>query len=415
MNNILILSPWADDWDIERAVGTPKVGTLIKGLLDRGFKIHLLLPKKDSFTNSPYSNLIIHPVYIYKLPKIKFLWLGTYLVEYLMVSFRFMIYGARLLRKYPLDIIYGISNSMGLAVYWLGRKFHKPTILKLLGVYCAIDSLRRHNPIHWLLYIAEIIACKLKFSKLIIVDDGTQGDKVADYFKVPKKRFLFYPQPIDKGFLRQASLEWLKKELGFKEDNYIILFVSRLIRAKGVDVAIRAMKLVAGREPKARFLIVGDGAKRKKYEKLAMKLGIWEWTRFIRSIKYQEMWKYYGIGDVLMSTNLVSNLCLPVIEAMASGVPVVTLDIRDTRKLVKNGETGILVQFKGRGVPLRVTPETCERIRDAVCLLLENAGLREKIASKARELILEQLPDWDEWIDMEADLINSLKKDFNHG
>ncbi|MCK4306830.1 glycosyltransferase family 4 protein [candidate division WOR-3 bacterium] len=406
--NILIISPWADDWDLKKVIGTPKVGVLIKGLLDKGFKIHLLIPKEEGFTNSTLANLRISPIPIYRLPKIKFLSLGLYLIDYLIVNFRFMTYGAKILREHSFDVIYGISSSLGLAIYWLGWKFHKPTILKLVGLG-ALSPIRRYNLIHWYGYIPEVIAYKLKFDKLVIVDDGTQGDKIAKYFKTPEERLLFSPQPIDRNLEHIVPTQGLKEKLGFEQNDYIVLFVSRLVRNKGADIAIRAMKLVIQKESRARLLIVGDGSRRKKYEELAKKLGICRYIKFIGSVRYQEVWKYYGIGDVFISANLVSNLCLPVVEAMASKVPVVTMDIRDTKKVIKDGKTGFLVRFKGQGIPLNAASETCRGIADAVCLLLNDANLREKIANKARELVLKQLPDWNEWIEMEVKLINSLK------
>ncbi len=401
---ILLISPWKDDWDMERVVGYTEPGALIKGLLDKGVKIHLLIPGKKGFTNSPYPNLIIHPISIYKPLKIKFFSIIVFFIEYLILNLSFAIHGSKICKKYSIDTIYGISSIPGLAVYWLGKIFNKPTILKLLGVFAPFHLIKKHNPIQWLRNFSEIIVYKLGFDKLFILDDGTQGDKLADYFKVPKQRLLFYPQLIDKAFERESP-KGLKELIGFEENNYVILFVARLVFYKGVNLALQAMKLIAQKEPKARFLIVGDGAKREEYEKLAKKLGIWEYTKFIGSVRYLDVWKFYTIADVFLSTNLLSNLCLPVIEAMVAGIPVVTIDTRNTYKLIKNKETGLLVKFKGEE-----SKDTQEEIAEAVCLLLRDKNFKRKITNKAKEFVIKNHPDWNEQIDTEIKLINSLIK-----
>lgn len=207
----------------------------------------------------------------------------------------------------------------------------------------------------------------------------------------------------------------LKEELGFKPDDYVILFVARLIRAKGVDVAIRALKYVVESEPSARLLIVGDGHNRKEFEKLAKSLGLWEYTKFIGGVRYQEVRKYYKIGDVFLSPNLynlLSNTCVAVIEAMASGVPVIVLGIGEAHKLIKDGETGFIVQFNGRGIPIRTSTETCRAVADVIRRLLKDAELRKKIGERGRESVLAHLPDWDEWIELEASLIREVTEPF---
>ena len=162
------------------------------------------------------------------------------------------------------------------------------------------------------------------------------------------------------------------------------------------------MKLVLEVEPRAKLLIIGDGPTRNKDEKLAKKLGIYEYVNFVGSIKYIDMWQYYQIADVFLSTNTYSNLCLPTVEAMVSGVPVVTLDIRDTHKLVKNGVTGLLVNPKLSSLH--------RAIADALCLLLKDASLHSKIIDNSQKYILSHFPDWTEGVEFELRLIKSVIK-----
>lgn len=398
---ILIISPWSNDWDIERVVGGPKIAVLIKGFAESGIKVHLLIPAQNGFKSSHIPNLFIHPIPILDFPQLKLFAPIMRIIVYLIFNLYFISYGLKLSKRYNFNLIYGLSSFLGLATYWLGKRLSRPTILKLLGII-TLYPIKKYSPLHWLIYFDEIIAYKLPFDKLIVVDDGTQGDKVAKYFNIPHHRFVFEPHIVDKRLAHSPYPDKLKEELGFKPDDYIVLFTARLGPLKRLSTTLRTMKLVLEVEPRAKLLIIGDGPTRNKDEKLAKKLGIWKYVKFIGSIKYIDMWQYYRIADVFLSTNTYSNLCLPTVEAMVSGVPVVTLDIRDTHKLVKNGVRGLLINPK--------LPPLHRAIADAICLLLRDTHLRNKIIDNSQKHILSHVPDWTDGIEFELRLIKSVIK-----
>ncbi|MBI4723283.1 MAG: glycosyltransferase family 4 protein [Candidatus Stahlbacteria bacterium] len=400
---ILIISPWSNDWDIERVVGGPKIAVLIKGFAESGIKVHLLIPAQNGFKSSNVPNLFIHPIPILSFPQLKLVAPIMRVIAYLSLNLSFILYGLKLAKQYNFNLIYGLSSFLGLATYWLGKRLSKPTILKLLGII-TLYPFKKYSPLHWLIYFDEIIAYKLPVDKLIVVDDGTQGDKAAAYFNVPQNRFVFEPHIVDKRLALVSNYpDKLKAKLGFKTDDYIILFNARLGPLKRLSTTLKAMKLVLEVEPRAKLLIVGDGPTRNKDEKLAKKLGIYEDIKFAGSIKYIDMWQYYRIADVFLSTNTYSNLCLPTVEAMISGVPVVTLDIRDTHKLIKTGITGLLI-----GTCHSVSLH--QEIAGAICLLLRDASLRNKIIDNSRKYILSNVPDWTDGIEFELKLIKSVIK-----
>lgn len=396
--NILLLSPWSDDWDINLVVGSPENAVLINGFIKNGIRVHLLIPKEKGFTCSTMNNLFLHPIPRFWLPRFKLFAPIVQVIQYLVINVSFIFYGLKVSNLYSIDLIYGLSSLCSFAVYWLGRHFGKPTILKLMGAV-TLYPIKKWNPIYCGLRVTEFIAYKLPYDKLLVLDDGTQGDKVAVYFNVPPNRFLFYPQAIDKRLINSPFPAGLKERLKFESKDYIILFASRLTPLKGPDITLKAMKFVIQKEPRANLLVVGDGPMREKLKTLAKKLGIQDYVRFVGSVRYMEMWKYYRIADVFLSTNTYSNLTLPTIEAMVSGVPVVTLDIRDTFRLVQNGVTGFLIP---PGHPYR-------GIADAICALLKDEQLRKRIADNSKKFVLSHFPDWNKRIEMEISLIREIR------
>jgi glycosyltransferase involved in cell wall biosynthesis len=252
-----------------------------------------------------------------------------------------------------------------------------------------------------LTYITNIITFKLPFEKLIVVNDGTYGDKAAAYFGVPERRFAFHPHVINKKSASFSPPDALSRDMGFSLHDRIVMFASRHTRSKRLDIVINAMALVIKNEPRARLLIIGDGPTRTMNEELAKRLGIHEYVRFVGSVRHVDVWQYYRIAHVFLSTNTLSNLCLPAVESMACGVPVVALDIRGTGELVKDGITGFLVQRKSDN-------QTCEEMANVVCRLLRDPDLHKRIADTGRAFALRNFPDWNDRIKEHIHLIESL-------
>ena len=105
---------------------------------------------------------------------------------------------------------------------------------------------------------------------------------------------------------------------------------------------------------------------------------------------YFETLKVYRELDIFMSTNIYANLTLPVIEALAHGVPVVAFDVPGTRKIIKDGENGFVVR-----------PFDVEGFAERVIELVKNRELRERMGGPGREAA-RSLPPWPSRIQFEV-------------
>jgi glycosyltransferase involved in cell wall biosynthesis len=118
----------------------------------------------------------------------------------------------------------------------------------------------------------------------------------------------------------------------------ILLATSRLVRQKGIDVAIRALPLLPGEDV---LVVLGEGPERAALERLAAELGVAErvflpgrvpdvaaWLRRASVYVHPARWEGFGLG---------------VLEAMLAGLPVVAARVSSLPELVADGETGLLV------------------------------------------------------------------------
>lgn len=118
----------------------------------------------------------------------------------------------------------------------------------------------------------------------------------------------------------------------------LILSVGRLNPQKYHSCLIRAVKDID-----VKLILIGQGPQSRMLKALALEMGLSGRIEFIDFIPHGEIYKYYAIAEIFAIATHYEGFCIPVLEAMASGVPVVASDIapireisRGAAKLVKN-------------------------------------------------------------------------------
>ncbi len=181
----------------------------------------------------------------------------------------------------------------------------------------------------------------------------TPSNKTAKYLKykcnVKNKPIYVIPTGLDiKPFSRENfSIEEknnLKKSLGIKEDEKVILFLGRIAEEKSINVLMEQMPGIFKEYEKVKFLIVGDGPSKKALEEQAEKLKIADKVIFTGKIPWAEVPKYYNLGDVFVNASITETQGLTFIEAMASSVPIVCKYAPNLSEFIKNEKNGILVR-----------------------------------------------------------------------
>jgi phosphatidylinositol alpha-mannosyltransferase len=157
-----------------------------------------------------------------------------------------------------------------------------------------------------------------------------------------------------------------------------VLFVGRPDPRKGLEYLIRAMETVRSRTRSGvRLVVVGDGPKRAMYEAMANPQHK-DSVLFLGSVSRDMLPRYFSSAHVFCSPATGNeSFGIVLLEAMASGVPVVASDIPGYRTVVANGEEGFLTK-----------PSDHEAMAKAILLLLDDAKLREEMGAKGRQKAL---------------------------
>ncbi|HNH64562.1 MAG TPA: glycosyltransferase family 4 protein, partial [Thauera aminoaromatica] len=122
------------------------------------------------------------------------------------------------------------------------------------------------------------------------------------------------------------------------------LVVARNLEALyGNDTALRAFALLAPHHPGARLSIAGSGPEAGALAALAYELGIADRVRFTGRLDRDQMAALYRDADLMLNASRVDNMPNAILEALASGLPVVTTDAGGIPFIVRQRETAILV------------------------------------------------------------------------
>jgi glycosyltransferase involved in cell wall biosynthesis len=152
----------------------------------------------------------------------------------------------------------------------------------------------------------------------------------------------------------------------------IVLYVGRVDPEKSLEVLVKAFNLVLTKNPEAHRVVVGDGASRNELEKLAEKLGIEKRTHFLGRVIGKDLPMLYRTGKVFAITSKTETQSIVVMEAMATGLPVVAVQAGAIPELVKNGKTGYLCQ-----------PDDPTAVSRSLLRILKNDALSQKFSKTA--------------------------------
>ena len=148
-----------------------------------------------------------------------------------------------------------------------------------------------------------------------------------------------------KPFPKEETADVAKK-YNLNGDFKKVLFVGRLEKEKSIDVAIKAIQLVSkktlptGRQVDAKLFIIGVGSEREELEKLAGELGISDRVIFMGGIPDEDVRRIYSYCDLFVTASTVELQGLVVMEAMASGLPIVSSQGMALHELVEDGKNG---------------------------------------------------------------------------
>jgi len=186
----------------------------------------------------------------------------------------------------------------------------------------------------------------------------------------PAERVEVAHNAVDVERVAVAAPAGLRARLGGSETRPLVLTPARLDAQKGHPILLEAIAEL----PEALFLFAGEGPERGSLEARAAELGVSERVRFLG--RREDIPQLLAACDVFALPSLYEGSSLAVLEAMAAGIPIVSSAIGGTEELIEDGRSGLLVP-----------PGDAKALAAALRRLLGEPGLREQLATRARERV----------------------------
>jgi len=256
----------------------------------------------------------------------------------------------------------------------------KPLIITMHGTFLGRYNKVTKPPLSWIIPAAEKAYLHLKLYDKILVEDRYTYRTLRN-LGIPKEKIRALPYPgIETRRFREAKLiSWLSRET-------IILHHGRLVQKRGVKTLIEAMPKIIKEIPEAKLIIAGEGPEKQRLQKLAEDLGVEGHIKFLGLVPYEQMPSIVKSSTVVVVPSLIEGHSASIIEAMAAEKPVIATKVGGITEVIKDGETGILVD-----------PENPDQIANAVIKVLRDRGLAkslsEKAAKKAEEYDIKRLAE----------------------
>jgi glycosyltransferase involved in cell wall biosynthesis len=177
------------------------------------------------------------------------------------------------------------------------------------------------------------------------------------------ERVHIWPRGVDAELFSPARRsERVRQQWGLQPDQLALLYVGRLAPEKNVELAMQSYLAIRAEIPSTRMVWVGDGPARKRLEQ-ACPDGI-----FAGSRTGVDLAEHYASGDLFLFPSLTETFGNVVLEAMASGLPVLAYRDAAAAELIQNGRDGRIVtpgrtvDFIATAIELAHSREQCRRI-----------------------------------------------------
>jgi glycosyltransferase involved in cell wall biosynthesis len=196
------------------------------------------------------------------------------------------------------------------------------------------------------------------------------ANELVERLHWPREKIDVVYNAVDLARVDVEAPPGLREELGGSDGRPLVLTPARLDAQKGHRTLFEAIPQV----PDATFLLAGEGPEREPLEALAAQLGIAERVRFLG--RREDVPELLAACDVFALPSLYEGSSLAVLEAMAAGIPIVSSAIGGTDELIEDGRSGLLV-----------APGDAEGLAAALRRVIDDPGLRQSLAARARERV----------------------------
>ena len=193
--------------------------------------------------------------------------------------------------------------------------------------------------------------------------------------KLGAKEVTVVPNGVDISIFYPADRSQVRKKLGYKPDEKIIVSSSRLTPKNGMDYLIKAVANV----PNVKLVIIGDGEQRKSLESLISTLEVGERVSLLGYLEHSKLPDYLNAADVFCRPSINEGFGISFIESMACRIPTIGTAVGGITDIIIDGKNGMLVP-----------PEDVAALTKALKIVIKDKDFRRVIAEQGLKTVKEK-------------------------
>ena len=233
----------------------------------------------------------------------------------------------------------------------------------------AVLTRRVDNPEH-------VMGVRLKYSlysRVVTISEGIRRILLSEGLK-PGKTTLIHSAVDLSRYETSGDMDWFHKEFGLNPDNKAIGTAAQLIPRKGHRYIIEAAPKILERFPEARFLFFGKGPLKSELQDLCRKSGIEKYVCFTGF--RTDLEKVLPCLDILLHPAVMEGLGVSLLQAAASGVPIIGTRAGGIPEVVNDGVNGYLI-----------APADSRAVVESVVSLLQDPKKRRRFGRAGRDMV----------------------------
>ena len=399
LKKILILSIWENLWSLGEGCGVPDELHFSNKLQSAGIETFLLKPKSTGHTDDheqigittyTYPNIVSS---CEKMP-------GPIARSLISIYFPYKVTDrlksiAAMIKP---DLILGFAHQSIKPISEVGRKLGIPAVVKLFGVM-QLGREKLSLLKYWYSNFDQINSLRYPVDHYIVLNDGTLGNKALTSRGIPENRVSFLQNGMN---LEWAEMKIDRREIrgsmGLPENDILIVTLSRFIKLKRIDHLLKAAARISKETmKKVSFVIAGDGPGKQYLIEKTKTLGLEKRVYFTGAVPYDRVPELLKACDIFAGTSELTNMAMPTCEAMLCGLPVVAYNVAGTSEVVRDGETGLLVENSN-----------IDAFAGKLSLLINDDELRQRLSRKAASFSREYFVDWADRVEQEMKVLKTV-------
>lgn len=392
---------------------------LAVGLAGRGHEVLVLCPSQTGKNHSAYEDGVrvrylksidtkVYPDQINPVPAKKKLFGHELPRLWYKKGFKVSVFPAieikRALDDFQPDVVHvQVSDPIGLSVVSYAKKRGIPVVTT------------EHNQPEVITEPLKIPGFVKKPVNYLLSSYFRNRQSKSDFVTMPTEqsiRHLLAKKPIDvpiaavsngvdlSHFKPGKAPDSIYDKYNIKKDTPTVLYVGRLDPEKRVNLVIRAFNEARTEVPNAELVIAGDGVDKAHLTKLTEELNLTKSVHFLGRITPPDLYEIYKVGSVFATASEIETQGIVLIEAAASGLPLVAVNKGAVSEVCITDQNGYLC-----------TPGDISELRDALVKILSNRNLQQKFSQGSIKIAAEH--DFERTLDKFINIYRRVTKDKN--